>query len=345
MLIDFELKQKLNKFKNNKRAYYSFIFLLSSYIFSLFSPLLANNKPLLLYYNSKLYFPIFFFYSEKTFGKESLLQTDYKKLAKEDSFTNSSNFIIFPPISYGYNEDNLKNLSQNPPTKPDLNHLLGTDDRGRDVLTRILFAYRNAMSFGLTLIFFEMLIGVFIGGFQGYFGGKFDIFMQRVIEILASIPFLYLILIMGSFFGRSFLILVLTYGALSWIGISYYMRGEFYKFKNQDFILAAKVLGIPTKQIFYKHILPNAITPIVTFLPFALISAISVLSALDFLGYGIPAPNPSLGEMIAQGRVNLSAWWLIFFPSATLFFTILFAAFVGEGLRDAFDSKSKITYE
>ena len=150
---------------------------------------------------------------------------------------------------------------------------------------------------------------------------------------------------MGSFFGRSFTVLLLTYGAVSWIGISYYMRGEFYKLRQAQFVEAAKAFGVPSSTIIFKHIVPNALTPIVTFLPFILIGSISVLSALDFLGYGIPAPNPSWGELIGQGRERLSAWWLIAFPSFALFLTIQLAAFVGEGLRDAFDAKEKVTFK
>jgi microcin C transport system permease protein len=198
------------------------------------------------------------------------------------------------------------------------------------------------MSFSLLLVFLEMILGIIIGGIQGYFSGVVDLSIQRVVEILSSIPFLYLILIVGSFFGRSFLVLLITYGAISWIGISYYMRGEFYKLRNAQYVESARALGVPDWKIMFRHIVPNALTPIVTFLPFTLISSISVLSALDFLGYGIPAPNPSWGELIGQGRERLSAWWLITFPSIALFLTIQLSSFIGEGLREAFDSKEKV---
>ena len=341
------MNRKLNQFYKNKRATYSLLILAFSYIVSLFAPFLANNKPILVSYNSKIYFPIFYFYSEKNFGLKNDTEPNYKKLAQHKMFKKDKNFMIFPVIRYGSNEDNLENLAEGerPPSKPSLNHLLGTDDRGRDILTRLIYAYRNAMSFGIILLLFEIIFGVSIGSLQGYLGGSFDILVQRLVEILASIPFLYLILIMGSFFGRSFVILVLTYGALSWIGISYYMRGEFYKTKSQDFIFAAKSMGVRQTNIIFKHILPNTLTPIITFLPFSLISAISILTSLDFLGYGIAAPSPSLGEMISQGRTRLSAWWLIFFPSTVLFFIILLTAFIGEGLRDAFDEKEELIYE
>lgn len=342
-----DTQKRLKKFKENKRAYYSFLIIFSTYILSLFAPILVNNKPLLVFYKGSLYFPQLKFYSEKTFGGSEATSPSYKKLSKREDFINGKNFILFPPIPYGYNEDNLESLEEgsSPPSKPNLKHWLGTDDRGRDVFTRIFYGYRISMTFSLILVLIEMIAGTVIGGIQGYFSGILDISVQRIIEILSSIPFLYLILIMGSFFGRSFTVLLVTYGSLSWIGISYYMRGEFYRLKNFQFVDAARAFGISDFKIIFRHILPNALTPIVTFLPFTLIGSISVLSALDFLGYGIPAPNPSWGELIGQGRERLSAWWLIAFPSFALFFTILLSSFIGEGLRDAYDSYEKITLE
>jgi microcin C transport system permease protein len=340
-------KKRLIKFKRNKRAFYSFLFLLISYTISLFAPIFMNNKPLIVSYNSDFYFPIFFYYSDSTFGGTNQTQPNYKQLQEREDFKNGDAIMVFPIFPYGVNEDNLESLEfgVTPPSKPSSSHFLGTDDRGRDVLTRIVFGYRIAMTFSLLLVFVEMLLAVVIGGFQGYFGGNLDIIVQRIIEILSSIPFLYIILIMGSFLGTGFMVLLVTYGLLSWIGLSYYMRGEFLRLRNHQFIDAARALGVSNTRIIFRHLLPNAITPLVTFLPFTLISSISILSALDFLGYGIPAPNPSWGEMIGQGRERISAWWLIAFPSFALFLTILLSAFVGEGLRDAFDSKEIIEYD
>ncbi|MCX7998264.1 MAG: ABC transporter permease [Leptospiraceae bacterium] len=340
-------KRRLEKFRKNKRAYYSFWILITSYIFSLFAPIIANEKPLVVYYNKNFYFPIFKFYPESTFGGKEETPPNYKKLLRSNQFQDSSeNYMIFPIIPYGYNENNLDSLEEDefPPSKPNFKHWLGTDDRGRDVLTRILYGYRISMTFSLILVFIEVVIGTIIGGVQGYFSGIVDLSIQRLIEILSSIPFLFMILIMGSFFGRSFGVLLITYAIFSWIGISYYIRGEFYKLRKAQFVEAARAFGVNNIRIIFRHILPNAITPIVTFLPFMLISSISVLSALDFLGYGIPAPNPSWGEMIGQGREHLSAWWLIAFPSFALFSVIQLTSFVGEGLRDAFDAREKISF-
>jgi microcin C transport system permease protein len=333
--------RRFQKFKNNKRAYYSFLIILITYLISLFAPILVNDVPLLIKYNNKFYFPILFFYPVKEFGGLESTEPNYKKLSKTKDFQDTENYVIFPLIPYGINENHLDNFQENefPPTPPDKRHWMGTDDRGRDVFTRIFYGYRISMSFSLILIFFEILLGIIIGGIQGYFSGLLDLTIQRFIEILSSIPFLYMILIMGSFFGRSFMILILTYAVFAWIGISFYMRGEFYKLRNSQYVESARALGVSNFKIIFRHILPNALTPIVTFLPFSLIGSISILSALDFLGYGIPAPNPSWGELIGQGRERLSAWWLISFPSLALFFTIQLTSLIGEGLRDAFDSK------
>lgn len=340
------LNKRFNKFKNNKRAWYSLIILMFSYIISIFSPFIANDQPLFVIYKNILFFPVLKYYPPENFDEPKHMRIDYKKLSKREDFKSGKGIIVFPAIPFSYNEDNLENLEPgvNPPTEPSTKHILGTDDRGRDVFTRILYGYRNAMTFGLLLVMIEMIIGSFMGGVQGYFAGALDITMQRIIEVLSAIPFLYLILIMGAMFGRGFGILMVTYGALSWIGISYYMRGEFYRIKSYQYVEAARALGVSPFRIIQKHIFPNAITPLVTFLPFSLISAISILSALDFLGYGIPAPNPSWGELIGQGREHLTAWWLIAFPSIALFITILLTSFIGEGLRDAFDSRDKIEY-
>lgn len=343
-LLNPTTRRRLQKFKNNKRSYYSFLVIVITYVLSIFAPLFVNEIPIIIKYEGSYYFPILKFYPDKTFGGIQDTEPNYKKLSRSESFSVTSlNYIIFPLIPYGINENHLDDFGENeyPPTAPDSKHWLGTDDRGRDVLTRMIYGYRISMTFSIFLIFFEVLIGVVIGGVQGYFAGYVDLTIQRIIEILSSIPFLFMILIMGSFFGRSFFILLITYAFFAWIGISYYMRGEFYKLRGSQFVEAARAFGIPAHKIIFRHILPNAITPLVTFLPFSLIGSISILSALDFLGYGIPAPNPSWGELIGQGRERLSAWWLIGFPSFALFMVIQLTSFVGEGLRDAFDAKEK----
>ncbi len=223
------------------------------------------------------------------------------------------------------------------PYNPIKNHWLGIDSAGRDVLARIVYGLRISMTFGLILVFFSMSLGVVIGAVQGYCGGKIDIITQRVIEIWSALPFLYIMILLGSIYGRSFILLLLIYGIFNWIGISYYMRAEFLKLRGQSFVEAAQCQGIPTIKIILKHILPNSLVPLITFMPFSLVGAIGSLAALDYLGFGLPPPTPSWGEMLAQAQIYRWAWWLILYPSLALFIVMLLGVFIGEGVRNAFD--------
>ncbi len=231
------------------------------------------------------------------------------------------------------------------PCRPVPGHPLGIDAAGRDVLSRIVAGTRTALVFGLALVFSSMLLGIAAGAVQGYFGGLVDIVGQRFIEIWSSLPFLYVMILVGSVFGRSFILLLLCYGLFNWIGISYYMRAEFLRLRSRPFVEAARCQGLSPARIIWRHILPNAITPLVTLMPFSLIGAISSISALDFLGFGLPPLTPSLGELLRQAQQNTSAWWLVLYPSLVLFATMLLAVFVGEGLRDAFDPKPTARYK
>lgn len=225
------------------------------------------------------------------------------------------------------------------PYKPVKGHPMGIDDAGRDVMARVIYGYRVAMSFGLLLVVFSMVIGIIVGAVQGYFGGLIDLFSQRIIEIWQAMPFLYMMILLGSFFGRSFWLLLFVYGFFNWIGVSYYMRGEFLRLRNQQFVEAAKCLGVPTWKILFKHIFPNALVPVITFFPFSLVGAISSLTALDYLGFGMPSGTPSWGDLLYQAQVYRWAWWLILYPSMALFFVMLLGVFVGEGVRNAFDPR------
>jgi len=231
------------------------------------------------------------------------------------------------------------------PFRPTSRHPFGLDSSGRDVLSRILYALRISMNFGLLLTAAALGFGSLAGGIQGYLGGKVDLLGQRAIEIWEALPFLYIMILMGSVFGRSFWLLLVVYGLFNWIGISYYMRGEFLKMRKQPFVEAAHCLGLPAGKIMGRHILPNALTPLVTFFPFALVSAIGALSALDYLGFGLPPPTPSWGELLAQAQEFRYAWWLVLYPSLALFIVILLGVFVGEGARAAFDPRSDSRYE
>ncbi len=333
-------KKRIEKFKSHKRAYFSLLIIVILYIISLFADLLANNKPIIMKYNGKFFFPIFKFYSGDNFGMSSMDIPDYKKiLQKEDFKGNKDNFAIFPLIPYSPNET-IEDLPTPPPSPPTLKNLLGTDDRGRDILTRLIYGFRISFSFALLITFISITIGVFIGALQGYLGGVFDITVQRIIEIISALPFLYIIIILGSSMGNSLFMLIIVFSFFDWIGISYYIRAEFYKLKEMSFVEAAKAIGLSDTRVMFRHILPNALTPVVTFLPFDLIGAIFSLSALDFLGFGLPAPTPSIGELLRQGIANIYSYWLSLFPALFLFFVLLAIAFVGEGVREAFSPRS-----
>ena len=545
----------MKKFKKIKRAYYSFLILAGLYFISLFSEFIANDKPLLIKFNGKYYFPVFKFYPEREFiPNGNKTRADYKEIRNADIFkNNNSNFMIFPFIPYGPNEiesseqglsgeielklkklnlvfgsvrvdktlkiiksdggapdvfgitelelltknlyglldkttteklkrliqirysgqqdkpasltgftlegkpvnikiasfsggeisdagikirlsegssDNfsaakarlnsdlkiletdqkflkflsvknkvifenfneliessgiedktvlknfiIKKLSANRvetdkikisvnhnsklgefelsaykekmkfPYKPTSTHIFGIDDTGRDIFARLLYGFRISMTFALILSFTAMTVGILIGGIQGYSGGLTDIVVQRFTEIWSAIPFLYVIILLGDLFGKGLILLLVCYAIFNWIGISYYMRGEFLRLKKFQFVEAAKSLGLSNYKIIFRHILPNALTPIVTFFPFSLMSSIASLSALDYLGYGLPAPTPSWGELLGQAQSHRDAWWLIVYPSAALFITMLLTVFIGEGVREAFDSRKKIKYE
>ena len=225
------------------------------------------------------------------------------------------------------------------PYPPVKGHLMGIDGAGRDVSARILYGLRTSLTFGLLLVACSMAAGIAAGALQGYYGGVVDITAQRLIEIWSALPFLYVMILMGSTYGRSFSILLFCYGIFNWIGISYYVRAEFLRLRNQGFVEAAKCLGVSSYKIIFKHILPNALIPVITFFPFYLVGAIGSLAALDYLGFGLPPPTPSWGELLFQAQQYRWAWWLILYPSLTLFGVMLLGIFIGEGARNAYDPK------
>jgi len=225
------------------------------------------------------------------------------------------------------------------PFPPAKNHPMGIDSAGRDVFARILYGLRTSMTFGLILVICSMVLGIFFGAIQGYYAGIVDILGQRFTEIWSALPFLYVMILLGSVYGRSFYLLLFCYGIFNWIGISYYTRAEFLRLRKQSFVEAAKCMGLKTRKIIFRHILPNGLVPIITFFPFSLVGAIGSLAALDYLGFGLPPPTPSWGELLAQAQTNRSAWWLIGYPSIILFIVMLAGVFVGEGIRNAYDPK------
>jgi microcin C transport system permease protein len=225
------------------------------------------------------------------------------------------------------------------PFPPTQGHILGIDGAGRDVFARVLYGLRTSMTFGILLVAGSMFIGIATGALQGYYGGIIDISGQRLIEIWSALPFLYIMILMGSIYGRSFSLLLFCYGLFNWIGISYYIRAEFLRLRKQPFVEAAKAMGVPSYKVIFKHILPNGLIPVITFFPFSLVGAIGSLAALDYLGFGLPPPTPSWGELLYQAQQYRWAWWLILYPSLALFIVMLLGVFVGEGIRNAYDPK------
>lgn len=248
-----------------------------------------------------------------------------------------------PPLEIKNNEAvylaDARKLQARFPYPPALKHPMGLDNAGRDVLARVLYGLRISMTFGLLLVTATMALGVAAGAVQGYYGGKVDLAGQRFTEIWAALPFLYVMILLGSVYGRGFILLLVCYGLFNWVGISYYMRGEFLRLRTQTFVEAAKCMGLPARKIIFRHILPNGLVPVLTFFPFQLVGAIGALAALDYLGFGLPAPTPSWGEMLSQAQVYRWAWWLILYPGLALFIIMLLGVFVGDGLRNAYDPK------
>ena len=354
--LSTETLNRLKRFRKNRRAFWSLAVLVVAYLLSLTSPWTVNDEPLYLKYNGKSYFPAFARYSDADFGGDYQTEADYAKIFAEvreceedaaEGFTRAGGcpetWAIMPPIAH----DPLKaDLSEDgtPPFAPSARHWLGTDSNGRDVLSRLIHGFRICISFSLLLTVLGTFLGIVIGGIQGYLGKFWDTGMQRMIEIWSSLPMLYVVILIGSIYGRSFWLLILIMAAFNWISLSYYMRAEFLKLRSMTYVQSAKVLGLGHRHIFFKEILPNALTPVVTLFPFTLIGGIGSLTSLDFLGFGLQPPTPSWGELMSQGLNNLYAPWISVSTVAALFVTLLLTTFVGEGVRDAMDPKSGDRY-
>ena len=253
--------------------------------------------------------------------------------------------FLEPKAPPAVTERNLPAPAVSFPFRPVKGHPFGIDAGGRDVYARVVHGMRIALLFGMALAFTGMLFGLVVGAVEGYFGGVADLAMQRFTEIWSAVPFLYVMIFIGSTVGRSFAVLLVCYAAFNWITVSYYMRAEFLRLRVRTFVDAAKCQGLPPARIIFSHILPNALTPLITLFPFLLMGAIGSLAALDFLGFGLPPMTPSCGELLQEAQQFRSAWWLILFPSAALFTVMLLTVFVGEGLRDAFDPRQKSRLE
>lgn len=326
------------RFRQHRLGYASLMVFLALFGISLCAELLCNDKPLLVKYQGEWYFPLAHSYPETTFGGDFPTPADYLDPYIRQRFEAPGNLAIYPPIHYSFNTLNYFASSPNP-APPSAENWLGTDDRGRDVVARLLYGFRLSIVFGLVLTVLGVVIGTFTGALMGYFGGRFDLISQRLIEIWSSMPELYLIIIFASVFEPSLWLLVVLLSAFGWMGLSDYVRAEFYRNRTLEYVRAARALGLNSRQIMWRHILPNSLTPVITFLPFRMSASILALTSLDFLGLGVPPSLPSLGELLAQGKGNLDAWWISLSTFAVLVVTLLLLTFMGEALRDALDTR------
>ena len=327
-----------HRFKRNRLGYWSLWIFLFMFGISLCAEFVANDRPLLVRYQGSFYTPIFKDYPETTFGGDFATPTDYHDPLIRKNFQAKGNWVIFPPIQYSY--ETLNYFAKEPnPSAPTAENWLGTDDRGRDVLARLIYGFRLSVLFGLALTFVGVLVGLLLGALMGYFGGRFDLISQRLIEIWGSMPELYLLIIFASIFTPSIWLLIVLLAMFGWMSLSDYVRVEFLRNRSLEYVRAARALGLTDREIMWRHILPNSLTPIITFLPFRMSAAILSLTSLDFLGLGVPPNTPSLGELLSQGKANLDAWWISLSTFLVLVITLLLLTFMGEALRNAFDTR------
>ena len=337
--------KKIKRFRSIKRGFWSFVILFIMIFVSFFAEVFINSRAIMVYYKGELYFPTYTqMIPGSVFGLGYEYETNYRDLKAK--FENTLNFVVMPPVPYNPYENDLK-FNSYPPFPPSFkeNHFLGTDNVGRDIFARLVYGFRTAIIFSFVLLLLNYTIGITIGCSMGYFGGKFDLIFQRIIEIWSNVPFLYVIIIIASIVIPNFFILILIMAFFGWIGITWVMRTMTYKEKEKEYILAMKTLGASHARIIFKHIIPNTISVIVTYAPFAISGGIVSLTSLDYLGFGLPAPTPSWGELLSQGWQNMEAWWIVSSVVAALVITLMTVTFIGEGIREAFDPKLHTIYE
>nr|VFJ67090.1 MAG: microcin C transport system permease protein [Candidatus Kentron sp. DK] len=331
-------RRRFRNFAANRRGLWSLRIFAVLILVTLFSEFIANDKPILVYYQGDFYTPIFNRYPETTFGGQFRTETDYRDPYVHALIGNAQGWMLWPPLRYNYRTV-VWDLPVPAPSPPDAAHWLGTDDQGRDVVARLLYGFRISVLFGVALTFASAIIGVVAGAVQGYFGGWTDLLFQRFIEIWGSMPQLYLLIILTSLFEPNFwwlLGFLLLWGWMGFVGV---VRAEFLRARNLDFVRAARALGVSDLVIIFRHILPNAMVATITFLPFTLAGSVTALTSLDFLGIGLPPGSASLGELLAQGKANLQAPWLGITGFCVIAFMLSLLIFIGEAVRDAFDAK------
>jgi microcin C transport system permease protein len=332
-------RRRLDRFKQNRRGWWSLWLFLALFALTLGGELVANDKPLVLKYDGALYFPVFKRHTEQEFGGQLPFQADYRSDYVRQLIEGRGGWMLFPPIPFSADTPNY-DLTQPAPSPPSTTNWLGTDDQSRDVLARVIFGARVSILFALALTLISSLIGIGAGALQGYYGGWVDLFGQRLLEVWSGLPVLYLLIILSGFVEPNFWWLLGIMALFSWLALVDVVRAEFLRGRNLEYVKAARALGLSDRKIILRHILPNAMNATLSFLPFILTGAISTLTALDFLGFGMPAGSASLGELIAQGKQNLQAPWLGFTAFFTLALILSLLVFIGEGLRDAFDPRA-----
>lgn len=326
------------RFKRNRRGVLSLWIFSVAFVISLFAEVISNDRPLIVLYQGETYFPLLQNYPEKTFGGDFETPTDFLDPFIERSIREGSNWAIYPLNRYSFTSLNYFAPSPNP-APPSAVNWLGTDDRGRDVFARLLYGFRTSVLFALALTAIGVVLGIVMGAIQGYFAGRVDLVIQRFIEIWGSVPELYLLIILASVFEPGLLILLVILSLFGWMGLADYVRAEFLRNRALDYVTAARALGLSNPQIIGRHVLPNSMTPVIAFLPFRMSAAILALTSLDFLGLGVPSSTPSLGELLAQGKANLDAWWISLGTFGVLVVLLMLLIFIGEALRDALDTR------
>ncbi|AOK32499.1 peptide ABC transporter permease [Burkholderia singularis] len=328
------------RFRSQRLGYWSFLIFAALFAVSLCADLLSNDRPLVVRYEGHYYFPIVKDYPETLFGGDFPAKANYLDPYIRSKIESNGNFAIFPPNHYRY--DTIDYFASRPyPAPPSRDNWLGTDQFGRDVVSRLLYGFRLSVLMALALTLSGVVIGVLTGALQGFYGGRTDLVGQRLIEIWSSLPDLYLLIIFSAIFAPSLWLLFLLLSMFGWLVLSDYMRAEFLRNRSLDYVKAARTMGLTNWQIIWRHVLPNSLTPVITFLPFRMSAAILSLASLDFLGLGVQPPLPSLGELLLEGKNNLEAWWLSMSAFAALVVTLLLLTFMGDALRNALDTRTR----
>ena len=326
------------RFRRNRLGYLSLWAFGVLLVLATFAELISNDRPLVAKYNGELFFPLISNPPENRLGGDFATPTDWKDVFITEQFARPGNWALFTLNPHSAASQNYFQKTPSP-APPGRDNWLGTDGEGHDMVARLLYSFRVSIWFAFALTLVGVVIGILMGALQGYFGGRIDLFLQRVIEIWGAVPELYLLIIFASIFEPSLLLLLVLLSLWGWLGLSDYVRAEFLRNRSLEFVKAARALGLSNVQIIWRHVLPNSLTPVITFLPFRMSGAIIALTSLDFLGLGVPPTTPSLGDLLRQGKVNLDAWWIIFPTFAVLVVTMLLLTFIGDALRDAFDTR------